>query len=79
MLRLINFAHSEVFMIGTFGSLFTLHALEINGDQTGFTLVGVLLVALLGGHGGLGGDRCRCSSGSPTGPCDDGAPAGWPR
>ena len=47
VLRLINFAHSEVFMIGTFGSLFTLHALNINGPQTGFKLVGVLLLSLL--------------------------------
>lgn len=48
VLRLINFAHSEVFMIGTFGSLFTLHALNIKSPQNGFKLVGVLLLSLLG-------------------------------
>jgi branched-chain amino acid transport system permease protein len=47
VLRLINFAHSEVFMIGTFGSLFMLHALGITGPQTGFVLVGVLLLSVL--------------------------------
>jgi branched-chain amino acid transport system permease protein len=47
VLRLINFAHSEVFMIGTFGSLFMLHALDVNSAQTGFALVGVLLVSVL--------------------------------
>lgn len=44
VLRLINFAHSEVFMIGTFASLFTLHGLGIRGPQTGLALVGVLLL-----------------------------------
>jgi branched-chain amino acid transport system permease protein len=47
VLRLINFAHSEVFMIGTFGSLFMIHALDVKGPQTGFTLLGVLLLALI--------------------------------
>jgi branched-chain amino acid transport system permease protein len=47
VLRLINFAHSEIFMIGTFASLFTLHALGINGAQTGFALVGVIAVCAL--------------------------------
>jgi branched-chain amino acid transport system permease protein len=35
VLRLINFAHSEIFMFGVFGSLFTLHALNIDGAKTG--------------------------------------------
>jgi branched-chain amino acid transport system permease protein len=47
VLRLINFAHSEIFMIGTFGSLFMLHALDVNSAQTGFTLVGVLILSAL--------------------------------
>ncbi len=47
VLRLINFAHSEIFMIGTFASLFTLHALGINGAQTGFALVGVIAICAL--------------------------------
>lgn len=50
VLRLINFAHSEVFMIGIFASLFTLHGLGIQlGDpvQTGFTLIGTIVVVML--------------------------------
>lgn len=47
VLRLINFAHSEIFMIGTFASLFTLHALGIAGPQTGIVLIGVLLLCLV--------------------------------
>jgi branched-chain amino acid transport system permease protein len=50
VLRLINFAHSEVFMVGTFGALFATKALGIEqGDprKTGFALVGVLVFCLL--------------------------------
>jgi branched-chain amino acid transport system permease protein len=47
VLRLINFAHSEVFMVGTLGSLFMLHAIGVNSPQSGFALVGVLLLMLL--------------------------------
>ena len=49
VLRLINFAHSEIFMIGVFGTLFAMHGLGIEqGDPSkhGFVLVGVLLVAM---------------------------------
>src|SRR5438309_2781447 len=48
VLRLINFAHSEIFMIGVFASLFTMHALGIEqGDpaKTGLALIGVLLLS----------------------------------
>ncbi|HEY3701902.1 MAG TPA: branched-chain amino acid ABC transporter permease [Acidimicrobiales bacterium] len=44
VLQLINFAHSEVFMVGTFASLFTLHGLGVTGPQTGVVLVGVLVL-----------------------------------
>jgi branched-chain amino acid transport system permease protein len=44
VLQLINFAHSEVFMVGTFASLFTLHGLGVTGPQTGLVLIGVLLL-----------------------------------
>jgi branched-chain amino acid transport system permease protein len=47
VLKLINFAHSEVFMIGTFGSLFMLHALNVTGPETGFALVGILGLSAL--------------------------------
>ena len=46
VLKLINFAHSEIFMIGTFAALFTLHGLNVTGPQTGLALVGVLLLCL---------------------------------
>ncbi len=46
VLRLINFAHSEIFMIGIFASLFAMHALGIDPadpEKTGVVLVGTLL------------------------------------
>ena len=46
VLRLINFAHSEIFMIGTFAALFALNLLNIDTPQTGLALVGVLLMML---------------------------------
>src|SRR5829696_6286294 len=46
VLRLINFAHSEIFMIGTFAALFALDWLDIDSPQTGLALVGVLLMML---------------------------------
>jgi branched-chain amino acid transport system permease protein len=55
VLRLINFAHSEVFMVGTFGVLvsltkvFGLPIYEGPNDpiRTGFVLIGILLVSLV--------------------------------
>lgn len=49
VLRLINFAHSEVFMVGTFGALWAYSWLGIErGDfRSGFGLVGALAFALL--------------------------------
>jgi branched-chain amino acid transport system permease protein len=48
VLRLINFAHSEVFMIGTLAALFTLRALGADDyGRTGAVLVIVIVVALL--------------------------------
>jgi branched-chain amino acid transport system permease protein len=49
VLRLINFAHSEIFMIGVFSSLFAMHAMGIEpGDPAkgGLALVVVLVVAI---------------------------------
>ena len=46
VLRLINFAHSEIFMIGIFASLFALHALGMepaDPEKAGLALVGTLL------------------------------------
>src|SRR4051812_4510781 len=50
VLRLINFAHSEVFMIGTFGALFATKWLGIGARHpayVGLELVGILLFALV--------------------------------
>src|SRR4051812_30503303 len=48
VLRLINFAHSEIFMIGVFATLFMFHAMGVNaGDPSshGLALFGLLLGA----------------------------------
>jgi branched-chain amino acid transport system permease protein len=55
VLRLINFAHSEIFMIGTFASLFTLHALGVTSAESGFALVGVLLLCFAAAMAASGG------------------------
>ena len=46
VLRLINFAHSEVFMWGTFGAVWVLTALGA-GKATGFAVVGYLIIGFL--------------------------------
>ncbi len=50
ILELINFAHFNVFMIGSFVGMWTLQAMGINGQgvvMTGLPLIGVMLVALI--------------------------------
>ena len=50
VLRLINFAHSEIFMIGVFASLFTLHGLGMttaDPARTGLALAGTLVAMTL--------------------------------
>jgi branched-chain amino acid transport system permease protein len=47
VLKLINFAHSEVFMMGTFGALFTMHALAFTEPLGGLALVGGLALCLV--------------------------------
>jgi branched-chain amino acid transport system permease protein len=47
VLKLINFAHSEIFMIGTFSMLLTLHRLHITQAKTGGPLILVLLLCVL--------------------------------
>src|SRR5206468_2968185 len=48
VLRLINFAHSEVFMIGTLGALFSLRWMgAASYGRAGLTLVVVIAVAFL--------------------------------
>ncbi|HWC11821.1 MAG TPA: branched-chain amino acid ABC transporter permease [Acidimicrobiales bacterium] len=58
VLRLINFAHSEIFMVGLFASLFAMHGLGIDAadpTKTGFALVGVLVVVMIAGMLASGG------------------------
>jgi branched-chain amino acid transport system permease protein len=55
VLRLINFAHSEIFMIGTFAALFTVQAFGVAGAQTGLTLALVLAAATLAAMAASGG------------------------
>ena len=50
MLRLINFAHSEIFMIGIFASLFAMDGLGISvadDPKTGFALAASLLAVMV--------------------------------
>ncbi|HET7487076.1 MAG TPA: branched-chain amino acid ABC transporter permease [Acidimicrobiales bacterium] len=46
VLRLINFAHSEIFMIGVFAALFTMHALGVDSERTGLALGGTLVAVV---------------------------------
>jgi branched-chain amino acid transport system permease protein len=53
VLRLINFAHSEIFMVGVFGGLFALHGMgfeDLDAARTGVALVltlgGMMLVSM---------------------------------
>ncbi|NEA22460.1 ABC transporter permease subunit [Actinomadura bangladeshensis] len=43
VLRLINFAHADIFMVGTFAALWTVRSLGVS-DVGGFALVGVVLL-----------------------------------
>jgi branched-chain amino acid transport system permease protein len=54
VLRLINFAHSEVFMVGTMSSMWIVHQFGIKNQQTGLALVGVLLLCLVAAMIGSG-------------------------
>ena len=60
ILELINFAHFNIFMLGSFFGLWTLQAMGLNGQSvilTGLPLIGALLVAFavtMGGSGLLG-------------------------
>jgi len=49
VLRLINFAHSEVFMIGTFGAMLVPFVFGINSPLTGIALVGLIVAMMLAG------------------------------
>ena len=49
VLKLINFAHSEIFMIGTFGVLAALNIIGVTSPFGGFGLVAVMLLCLVVG------------------------------
>jgi branched-chain amino acid transport system permease protein len=55
VLKLINFAHSEIFMIGTFATLFLVNALGLTAPATGILLILVLLAAALAAMAASGG------------------------
>ncbi len=55
VLRLINFAHSEIFMVGTFASLLVLTTLGISGPLTGIALIGVILLMMVVSMAASGG------------------------
>ncbi|MGH2704341.1 MAG: branched-chain amino acid ABC transporter permease [Actinomycetota bacterium] len=55
VLQLINFAHSEVFMVGTFTALYTLKGLGATGPRTGILLVVTLAAAILASMVASGG------------------------
>src|SRR5262245_12085084 len=55
VLRLINFAHSEIFMIGTFATLFVLTGLGISGQVGALAVIGLLLLLLVVAMAASGG------------------------
>jgi branched-chain amino acid transport system permease protein len=55
VLQLINFAHSEVFMVGTFTSVYMLHVLNVDEPASGimlFLLIAVVIVTSMLASGG---------------------------
>jgi len=55
VLRLINFAHSEIFMIGTVAALFTLTTIGVSAPLGGVGLIGMLLLLAVVGMVASGG------------------------
>lgn len=55
VLRLINFAHSEIFMIGAFAGLFAIIQLGITAPLGGLALISTLLVLFLAAMAASGG------------------------
>jgi len=47
VLRLINFAHSEIFMIGSFAALLVIISVGVSAPLTGFALLGLLLLTMV--------------------------------
>lgn len=55
VLRLINFAHSEIFMIGSFTALFAVTAVGVTAPLTGIPLLGLLLLLMVAAAAVSGG------------------------
>jgi len=55
VLRLINFAHSEIFMIGTVAALYTVTSIGVSAPLSGVSLVGMLLLLAVVGMVASGG------------------------
>jgi branched-chain amino acid transport system permease protein len=55
VMRLINFAHSEVFMVGTFAALFAANAIGVSQPPGLLAFAGLLLVLLLAAMAASGG------------------------
>ncbi|MCU1663303.1 MAG: inner-rane translocator, partial [Pseudonocardia sp.] len=47
VLRLINFAHSEIFMIGSYASLFIVISVGVTAPLTGIALLGLLILLMV--------------------------------
>ncbi len=47
VLQLLNFAHSEVFMVGSFGGLYALQWLGVTGPRSGLSLAVTLVIAFI--------------------------------
>ena len=73
VLRLINFAHSEVVMAGGFGGLFAMRAVLGTSTPAGFWAIGFMLVGIvagaLAGSGATQHAEALASNGSRTDPC----------
>jgi branched-chain amino acid transport system permease protein len=55
VLRLINFAHSEIFMIGCYATLLVMMTLGVSAPVTGIALVGLLLLLMVVAGAASGG------------------------
>jgi len=55
VLRLINFAHSEIFMIGTFAAFAVITGIGVSSPLTGIALIGLLLLAIVAAMAASGG------------------------
>ncbi len=55
VLRLINFAHSEIFMIGSFAALFVVGLIAPAGPLSGIALVGMILLLVVAAMAASGG------------------------